>query len=186
MEPHLIFSLSEAFNRSFLLAFDNGVELVAKIPFHIFGPKQYTIASEVATMDFLRTECGVPVPQVRAWCSRAETSPVGVEYIIYEKPPGVTLIEHDTRGLLPFTDDPYARVVAPIQRIQSKLLRKRFSQIGSIYYKEDVSEELRGRPLYLDKDEVTPNAERFRIGPTIDREFWRSGRAELDLDRGPC
>ncbi|KAI0369308.1 hypothetical protein BV20DRAFT_1079282 [Pilatotrama ljubarskyi] len=32
----------------------------------------------------------------------------------------------------------------------------------------------------------TTNSERFRIGPTIDREFWRAGRASLNIDRGPC
>ncbi|KAJ3516101.1 hypothetical protein NMY22_g14286 [Coprinellus aureogranulatus] len=174
-----------AFNRTHLLTFDNGIELIAKIPFHIFGPKYYATASEVATLDFLRTECNLPVPQVRAWCARGEESPVGVEYIMYEKIPGVGLCQFEGGELLPVLHDPFLRVMPAIQRIQSKLLRKTFSQIGNIYYKEDVSEELRARPLYSGDEPATPNSERFRIGPTVDREFWRSGRAKLDLDRGP-
>ncbi|KAJ3543353.1 hypothetical protein NMY22_g3172 [Coprinellus aureogranulatus] len=174
-----------SFNRTFLLGFDNGAELIAKIPFHIFGPKHYTTSSEVATLDFLRTECDIPVPHIRAWCSRAGESPVGVEYIMYDKIPGVGLCKYAGDESQPIINDPYVRVIPPIYRIQSRLLGKTFSQIGNIYYKEDVSRELRERPLYSDSDSATPNSERFRIGPTINREFWRSGRAKLDLDRGP-
>lgn len=181
--PDSVFS--GEYNRTFLLAFDNDVDLIAKVPFHVWGPKHYTTASEVATMDFLRTECGIPTPEVRAWCSRAEESPVGVEYIMYRMIPGVQLGEYRDGGI-PLADDPYLSVIPSIQSIQSKLFRTRFSHIGSLYYKEDVPEELHKLPLYSGNEAVTPDAERFRLGPTVDREFWRSGRAKLDLDRGPC
>jgi hypothetical protein len=172
-------------NRVFLLVFDNGVEFIAKIPFGVAGPKHFCTASEVATLDYLRTEHGIPVPNVRAWCSRADSTPVGAEYIMYDKIPGVQLHEHDNTEL-PLQHDPYIDVLPVIQRIESRLASTYFSQIGSIYYKADVSESLRDRPLYSPHISPTSNSARFCIGPTVDREFWRAGRAALDIDRGPC
>ncbi|KAI9058591.1 hypothetical protein FKP32DRAFT_1596885 [Trametes sanguinea] len=172
------------FNRVLALRFDNDVELIAKLPFPVAGPKHLCTASEVATLDYLRTEVGIPVPIVRAWCSRAESSPVGIEYILYEKIPGVPLRQLDNADL-PLKEDPFMDVLMPIVTIESCLNSAYFSQIGSIYYKEDVAEPLQTRPLYPDWFMSEPNSERFRIGPTVDREFWRAGRAALDIDRGP-
>ncbi|KIM43715.1 hypothetical protein M413DRAFT_387255 [Hebeloma cylindrosporum] len=169
-------------NRVFSLSFDNGVEFIAKIPFYIAGPKHFSTASEVATLDYLRTELGVRVPNVRAWCSRAESTPVGTEYIMYDKIPGVPLYQHETE--LPMEKDPYVDILPPIQSLESALARIYFSQIGSIYYKADVSESLRDRPLYDDMP-LSANSARFCIGPTVNCEFWRGERATLDIDRGP-
>jgi hypothetical protein len=135
-------------------------------------------------MDFIRTELGIPAPNVLAWNSRAENSPVGAEYIMYERIPGVELYQHDEANL-PLGNDPYVDILPDIQHIHSQFMTRAFSQIGNIYYKEDVPEPLRDRPLYA-KDHVTTNSTRFCIGPTTDREFWRAGRASLDIDRGPC
>ncbi|KAI9063793.1 hypothetical protein FKP32DRAFT_655911 [Trametes sanguinea] len=172
------------FNRVLSLKFDNGVELIAKIPFPTAGPKHYCTANEVATLDYLRTEHGIPTPVVRAWCSRAESSPVGIEYILYEKIPGVQLALLDDDSL-PLEDDPFVDVLTSLVAIESRLSSTGFSQIGSIYYKEDVPESLRNRPLYADWVVPKANSQRFCIGPTVDREFWRAGRASLDIDRGP-
>ncbi|KAL7280984.1 hypothetical protein ACG7TL_005934 [Trametes sanguinea] len=172
------------FNRTLSLRFDNDVELIAKIPFPTAGPKHYCTASEVATLDYLRTEHGIPTPIVRAWCSRADSSPVGIEYILYEKIPGVQLALLDNDDL-PLEDDPFVDVLTGLVAIESRLSKTGFSQIGSIYYKEDVPDSLRNRALYADWIVPKANSERFRIGPTVDREFWRGGRAALDIDRGP-
>ncbi|KAG5349712.1 hypothetical protein C0989_002210, partial [Termitomyces sp. Mn162] len=51
------------FNRSFLITMRDGFEMVARIPYLITVPKFYAIASEVATMRFLRSS-GLPVPEV--------------------------------------------------------------------------------------------------------------------------
>ncbi|KAI0354270.1 hypothetical protein OH77DRAFT_1482176 [Trametes cingulata] len=173
-----------ALNRVFLLTFDNDVELIAKIPYPCAGPRHFCTASEVATLDFLRTELGFPVPHVRAWSSRAEQTAVGAEFIMYEKIPGIQLRCLDDASV-PLPDDPHYQVLAPIQRMESRLSKSFFSQIGSIYYKEDVPEALRARSLYSSTVQSSTNSERFRIGPTVNREFWRAGRAHLDIDRGP-
>lgn len=83
--------LSEGlFNRAFLLTMNNGTEIVARIPTSISGPAYYTTASEVATIDFMRS-LGVPVPNILGWSARAESTPVGAEYILMEKAPGLRL-----------------------------------------------------------------------------------------------
>ncbi|OSD00773.1 hypothetical protein PYCCODRAFT_1370753, partial [Trametes coccinea BRFM310] len=175
------------FNRVLSLRFDNDVELIAKIPFPVTGPKHYLTASEVATLDYLRTEHGIPVPVVRAWSSRAESTPVGAEYILYEKIPGTQLVHLDNADI-PLRDDPFFKAMPGVLKAEMRLYRTHFSQIGSIYYKADVPEPLRERPLYapwFEPYEPKANSERFCIGPTVDREFWRAGRAALDIDRGP-
>src|SRR3954447_7668020 len=74
------------FNKIFLLTMDDGYEVIARIPTPIAGPPHYMTASEVATMDFLRTRLDIPAPKVFAWSSRANSdNPVGAEYIIMEK-----------------------------------------------------------------------------------------------------
>jgi len=69
--------------------FDNGTEVIARIPHPIAGPSRNVIASEVATMDFLRTVLGLPVLRVLAWS--ASDSRFGSAYIIMEKAEGMTL-----------------------------------------------------------------------------------------------
>ncbi|TFK25896.1 hypothetical protein FA15DRAFT_668052 [Coprinopsis marcescibilis] len=171
--------------RAFELKFDNGAELVAKIPYPTAGPKHLATASEVATMDFVRTELGLPVPIVRAWSSIPESTPVGAEYIMWDKIPGAPLSTLDQIGAaLPLEQDPFTskQVLSGMQRVESKLYNFSFSYIGSIYYKQDVP-EIHRRPL--SRYVTNPNMERFCIGPSVDVEFWRSGRAALPVDRGP-
>ncbi|CAA7266683.1 unnamed protein product [Cyclocybe aegerita] len=133
-------------NRVFSLKLDNGVDLIAKIPFPVAGPKHFCTASEVATLDYLRSEHGIPVPNVRAWCSKADSTPVRAEYILYDRIPGVPL--HDHNGTeVPILKDPYVQVLPAVRRIESRLASTHFSQIGSIYYKEDIPDSLRDRPL---------------------------------------
>jgi len=43
------------YNKTFLLEFSNGSEVVAKLPNPNAGPAHYTTASEVATVDFVGT-----------------------------------------------------------------------------------------------------------------------------------
>ncbi|KAI9699639.1 MAG: hypothetical protein M1836_002673 [Candelina mexicana] len=80
------------FNKVFQLTMDDGYEVVARIPTPIAGPPHYTTASEVATMDFLRTELDIPVPKVFAWSSRVNGDDrVNAEYMIMEKVQGESL-----------------------------------------------------------------------------------------------
>jgi hypothetical protein len=62
---------------------------------------------------------------------------------------------------------------------------RRFSQVGSLYYKEDIESALQERPLYADGAEDDASA-RFRIGPYVDWDICRGTRANVEADRGPC
>ncbi|KAJ5390780.1 uncharacterized protein N7496_001848 [Penicillium cataractarum] len=75
------------FNKVFILRAKNGREVVARIPTPIAGPAHYTTASEVATMDFLRTVLKLPVPEVFAYSTTSD-NPVGSEYILMERVEG--------------------------------------------------------------------------------------------------
>ena len=41
------------YNKACLLTTDDGVQVVAKLPYEVSGPPHYTVASEVATMEFV-------------------------------------------------------------------------------------------------------------------------------------
>ncbi|KZT32009.1 kinase-like protein [Sistotremastrum suecicum HHB10207 ss-3] len=171
-----------AFNKIFLLSFDNGKEAIARIPYPILGRVSETIASEVATMDFCRSKFGLPIPTVLAWSrTKADRAKVGTDYIIMEKTPGVALSSRledlvECKNDRPLIDD--------LVNIEAKFSTVEFSQIGSIYYREDVCDGLQERPIYKDgvEDEVS---ERFRIGPILDRVFCHKGRDLMHADRGP-
>ncbi|KAL1756048.1 Alpha/beta hydrolase family-domain-containing protein [Schizophyllum commune] len=170
-------------NRVFDLKTDNGKEYIVKIPFPVAGPKHLLTASEVATLDYIRTELRIPAPVVRSWSSHAESTPVGCEYIMYEKLAGEPLSAHECTDV-DLEDDPYVQLIPFIRAIESVLSNLRFSHIGSIYHKEDVPESIR-KPLYKNPDLENENTSRFCIGPTVHREFWRAGRHALNIGRGP-
>ena len=158
-----------------------------KVPFPITGPKHFCTASEVATLDYIRTELGIPVPEVRSWSSHAERTPVGTEYIMYEKIPGVPLSKYKDDTNMVLDEDFFIRVLPTIAIIEVILSQRAFNLIGALYYTEDVPDHLRrNRPLHSKKEYSTPNSTRFCVGPTINREFWRAGRSALNIDRGPC
>lgn len=46
-----------SFNKIFRLSMDNGRAAIVRVPHPIAGPKYLTTASEVATMDFVRSLC---------------------------------------------------------------------------------------------------------------------------------
>lgn len=45
---------------------DDGATIIARLPFKNSGPTGLLVRSEVATVDFVRTRLGVPIPKVLA------------------------------------------------------------------------------------------------------------------------
>ncbi|GLA35090.1 phosphotransferase enzyme [Aspergillus niger] len=73
---------------------DTGKTVIARIPNPNAGPTILTTASEVATMDLLRTILHIPVPEVLAWNSAVNsTNRVGAEYIVMEHATGGNLAD---------------------------------------------------------------------------------------------
>lgn len=169
------------FDKIFSLQFDNGSELIAKIPYPLVTPHHLCTASEVATMEYARTILGLPVPKVLDWSAQADGTDVGVEYILMEKIEGVEL-----RRRYKNLRSEGIELLNQVNSMERAFVSRRFSQIGSLYYKEDVEPKLQARRLYADGEDDDEATERFRIGPCVDWDMWRGKRAAVELDRGPC
>lgn len=57
------------FNCVLQATFDDGYAVIARLPYTTTVPKSYAVASEVATLDLLRSR-GIPVPKVLAYSSQ--------------------------------------------------------------------------------------------------------------------
>jgi hypothetical protein len=165
------------FNRTFVITMHDGFQLVGRIPYPTTEPKHLVIASEVATMDFLRLH-GIPVPRVYSYSVTSE-NPAGTKYIFMELVRGTNL------GDVWFDLPEKARitVVTRLVELESRLFALPFSANGSLYYTKDLDVETR-------KVEVpTTDAlgkDGFCIGLDTRLRLWYGKRSKLSLDRGPC
>ncbi|KAB8272597.1 phosphotransferase family protein [Aspergillus minisclerotigenes] len=124
-----------SYNKSFKLTMGNGKTVIARIPNSNAGLAFLTTASEVATMDFLRTILHLPVPKVLAWNSTVDsTNRVGAEYIIMEHAPGKNLADVWTEMDL----ESKVQTMEDIVTIQHKLLSLKFSEYGCLFYRKDA------------------------------------------------
>ncbi|KAF7121830.1 hypothetical protein CNMCM5793_009383 [Aspergillus hiratsukae] len=142
---------------------DDGNEVIAKIPCPNAGPSSLTTACEVATLNFLRLYTSIRVPEVLAWSSDP-ANPVGAEYIIMEKIPGVALAEQwETMNTL----ECY-KVIDQIVGMEKELASLQLPAYGSLFLRESVPSEYRhyALPLALDP------AKLFCVGPSCDRSMW--------------
>lgn len=166
-------------NKVLLLTMDDGRQVIAKLPYPVAGQRHFTTASEVATMDWLRTSTMTPVPKVLAWCSRAETTPVEAEYIIMEKAYGVPL--KSKWAALKVTER--FEVAKFIAQLQEQWSAASLGGYGSVYYASDLPEY---HAIALSHTTEDDKNTRFVIGPTAGRDWLDEGRQFLDFDRGPC
>ncbi|KAB8264121.1 kinase-like domain-containing protein [Aspergillus pseudonomiae] len=157
------------FNKIFILRAKNGREVIARIPTPIAGPAHYTTASEVATMDFLRTVLKLPVPEVFTY-SKTSDNPVGAEYILMERVEGESL----SSRWLSLTTDEVKDIMTQIADMERKIFDFRFPAYGSLYHKKDLDEETQ-----------IPIVEDFVVGPVSTRQFWHGERSKTEIDRGP-
>jgi lysyl-tRNA synthetase class 2 len=157
-------------NKAFLLTMDNDTQVIAKIP-NAYIPQRFATASEVATLDFLRNDLGIPVPRVFAWSSRKD-QPVGAEYIIMEKAAGNELGKSwPTMDISDKVD-----IVTQLASIQAKIVAVDIIHHGSLFYTEHIEGGIH----------VPGIADRFRIGPSSDIRFWEGERSSMGEFRGPC
>ncbi|KAL8931579.1 MAG: hypothetical protein Q9216_007151, partial [Gyalolechia sp. 2 TL-2023] len=165
------------FNKVFLMTTEDGKEVIAKVPQPIAGFPHFTTASEVATMDYARNILGLPVPKIYAWNSKASKSPVGAEYIIMEKAPGVELAQVWPKMLGNQRRD----IVKKIVQFEKRYTNSTFPGIGSLYYADSLDESTRlvipkeGRPA-----RVSSSVD-FVIGPTTDPRFCEEGHYLMAL-----
>ncbi|KAH7910909.1 kinase-like domain-containing protein [Hygrophoropsis aurantiaca] len=169
------------FNKSLMVTLANGRRVTARIKNPIAGPDHLMTSSEVATMDFARNNLGIPVPKILAWSSKASSNEVGAEFIIMETAPGVQLSSvwrtMDSRQK--------KNVVNSLAAMEKNMLNAKFSQYGSLYYKEDIPESRRASTLYAHGARRFGSEDKFCIGPLAHRTWYEDERANMDLNRGP-
>jgi hypothetical protein len=165
------------FNRTFLITMRSGLQFVGRIPYPVIQPKNLVIASEVATMDFLRS-CGIPVPKIYSYSTTSENA-AGTEYIFMELVRGTNL------GDIWFTMPEKARItiVTKLVELESRLFALRFPASGSLYYAKDLPASF--NKVDVPTDGTTPER-RFCIGPDTTLGLWYGKRLGLQIDRGPC
>ncbi|KAE8151558.1 phosphotransferase enzyme family protein [Aspergillus avenaceus] len=150
----------------------DGRQLVAKIPNPNAGLPFLTTASEVATMDFVRTVAGIPAPKVYAWSAHANNT-VGAEYIIMEKAEGVLL---STRWPSMSMEEKH-QLIQSIIGFERSLLAHPFGSIGGIYYEKDTAN--------MQNNSLPDAYTGYCVGPTPDRKFLEDGRRNFQTDKGP-
>lgn len=165
-----------AANRAFVIQFRDGFKLVSRIPYPATEPRQQLVASEAATMTFLRSK-GIPVPEIYGYSASVD-NPAQTEYMFMEFSPGTNLgslwndmSEHDQH-----------RFIKSLVRLERRLMELRLPANGSLYFDRDVSQS--SAKLQVDRDSNGPNS--FCIGPSTSLPFWFGKRKNLDVHRGPC
>nr|POF20617.1 altered inheritance of mitochondria protein 9, mitochondrial [Quercus suber] len=130
-------------------------------------------------MDYARNVLGIPVPNVYAWSSSTD-NPVGAEYILMEKCPGVEL--HKVWDTI--TDRQKAVVIRKLVGYEAAFASSRFPAYGSLYYVTDLSSNKNDQCTLLPLEKSTKSPA-FAIGPTTNRNFFDHGRAEASANQGP-
>lgn len=176
---HTITKLAEGGSyRIFEAKLPDGASAIVRLPYKCTEPRRYGIASEVATMEFLRLH-GCPIPKVLAWDASCENA-LGCEYMILERAAGQELSETwtsmDMKRRL--------RVVRSVVEMEKRMFDIPFPASGSIYFRESLDAsiptvEIPNAPSGIDLS-------RFCIGPSTEYLWWHGNRSELSVNRGPC
>ncbi|KXN87576.1 Importin subunit beta-1 [Leucoagaricus sp. SymC.cos] len=119
------------FNRTFLITMRDGFQMVARIPYPATVPKYFAVASEVATMTFLRSS-GLPLPQVYGYSPESDNV-AETEYIFMEFLRGTKLanIWFDLK-------EEIISVSRQLVELESKMMTIAFPAGGSLYYTQDL------------------------------------------------
>lgn len=135
-EVRALRKLSEGgFNRIFEITMNDGVQVVARLPYPSTQPKGIAIAREVATIELVRAN-GIPAPKILDY-SMTSNNPVGSEYIIMEKITGQAL------GSLWYdlSEKQRVKLVGEVVKVEAKMFAIELPANGSIYKREDLPKD---------------------------------------------
>jgi aminoglycoside phosphotransferase (APT) family kinase protein len=164
------------FNRIIKATFKDGFEILARLPFHMDAPLRHSVASEAATLTYLRAE-GLPVPKVHGYSALSD-NPVRTQYILLEKLEGRPL--SDDWFSLP--NKTLVKVMKQLVALEKKLLAIRLPASGSLYFSHDLPSESPGVSVLR-----LPQGEgEVVVGPSAAYAWWYRERAALETARGPC
>ncbi|CCM02764.1 uncharacterized protein FIBRA_04872 [Fibroporia radiculosa] len=146
--------------------------MIARIPYPITVPKYYTVASEVATIEYLRSS-GLPVLEIYGYSPDSKNA-AGTAYILMELVQGSKLSEA-WPGL---DDQEVISVVHQLTQLESRMMSLSFPVGGSLYFTKDLEKVATELAIPLDD-------KRFCVGPDVRLPLWYRRRAKLDVNRGP-
>lgn len=161
------------FNRTFVITLSGGRQIVARVPYPVTVPKYYAVASEVATIEYLRS-CGIPVPEIYGYSTDSDNA-AGTPYILMESIQGSKLSDvWPSLG-----DQEVISVMHQLTQLESKMMSLPFPAGGSLYFTKDLDKVAKGLGVPLED-------KRFCVGPDTMLALWYGRRAQLDVNRGPC
>ncbi|KAE8149431.1 kinase-like domain-containing protein [Aspergillus avenaceus] len=160
---------SGSFNWAIFITFEDGIRWVFRSPHHrTFMPIELgmkLLASEAATLRYLKAHSDVPVPEVYDYCASSEND-IGIPFIIMSEASGRPLSKFwkSAGSSQPGLDIPSkAKVLTQLGAITWKLSQLRFDKIGSIFEEDGI----------------------FKIQECLSRGHVLHGRYDLDISRGP-
>ncbi|KAJ7641652.1 protein kinase subdomain-containing protein PKL/CAK/Fmp29 [Roridomyces roridus] len=160
------------YNREILITMRDGFKMVAHIPYQCTIPRYFGVASEAATMAFLRFH-GIPIPEVYGYSADAN-NPAGTEYIFAESIRGTKLVDQ----WFDLAEPDMISVLRQLVQLEKKTMSICFPAGGALYYTKDM-EKADAQHTPLDDDP------RFCVGPDTRSQMWFGKRSEMDVNRGP-
>ncbi|KAK0100514.1 hypothetical protein ONS96_007788 [Cadophora gregata f. sp. sojae] len=159
------------FSKALLLRRADGQEYIAKLPCPNAGFPHFTTASEVAVLQFVRSQTTVPVPRVLAWNSNP-SNPVEAEYIVMEKAPGIQLFQKwdDLDG------DSRLSLIKQLTELEHQLASIPFPASGNLYLVESVLKN-----KHIPVDSSVDSTFQYSVGPSSDKS-WDIDQGQLYLD----
>ena len=122
----------------------------------------------------------IPVPKILAW-SADPSNPVGAEYIIMQKAPGIQLF----KVWDDITEADRLNLIKGLTQLENQFAAVRFPAYGSLYFRHSISKA--SERILLDSS-VDPTG-LFCVGPACG-PAWTDGISpadiQPDIDAGPC
>ncbi|KAH7128505.1 kinase-like domain-containing protein [Dendryphion nanum] len=159
------------FNRVFEISMNDGSSVLARLPYPSTLPRRLAVASEVATLSFVRNH-GIPTPRVLGYS--VNDNAVGAEYILMEKLPGKPIGD----AWFGLSEQERLKVLLQIVQLETKFFTIDLPASGSIYYSHDL-------PPNTPKIDIPGSDGGLCIGPYAALRWWFGERGNLDTDRGP-
>ncbi|KAE8396791.1 kinase-like domain-containing protein [Aspergillus pseudonomiae] len=160
---------SGSFNWAIFISFEDGMRWVFRSPHtREFMPMELgmkLLASEAATLRYLRAHSDVPVPEVYDYCTSSDND-IGIPFIFMSEASGWPLSRVWRPAGSPQPDldtSRKAKVLTQLGAITWKLSQLRLDQIGSLVEKDGA----------------------FEIQECLSRGHVLRGRYDLDIPRGP-
>ncbi|PGH19280.1 hypothetical protein AJ80_04033 [Polytolypa hystricis UAMH7299] len=130
------------FNKALLMTAENGKEVIAKIPCPSVVPSEYSTASEVAILEYVKSNTSIPVSKVLAWSS-GSSNPVGSEYILTEKVNGRQLV--DVWGEMDQLQQ--FKLIQNLAQLESQLASMEFPGYGNLYFRHSIKQQSQTIPI---------------------------------------